>query len=227
MRMLLLFVLTYCYRSHAQDSTVIIKAGRSLNESVSMSDLYQYPQFVTGKVFFKPGDSGVAKLNYNRLLDEMQFIDPKGDTLSIANAGTIRFIHINNDVFYYDNGYVRLIKETNGLKLAGKQTLRMSGKEKIGAYGNANPASAIDSYGTLIDKKNIYKLVPNEDIILTKKTEYYFGDKYNRFVGATRKNLLKQFSEKSETLNAYLKENNVDLNSREDLEKLLLFLAGL
>ena len=227
MRVLLFIAMFFCCRSYAQDNTIVIKAGTSIKESVSVTDLYQYPQFVTGKVFFKPGDSGVAKLNYDRLLDEMQFIDPKGDTLAIANAGTIRFIRINNDVFYYDNGYVKLIKDTNGIKLAEKQTLRVSGKEKMGAYGNASPASAIDSYGTLIDQKNIYNLVSREDIILAKKTQYFFGDKYNRFVWATRKNLLRQFSERSVTLNAYLKENNVDLNSREDLEKLLLFLASL
>ena len=227
MRVLLLFVLAYCCRSHAQDSTIVIKAGKSVNESVSITDLYQYSQFVYGKVFFKPGDSAVAKLNYNRLFDEMHFIDLKGDTLSIANAATIRLIRINNDVFYYDNGYVKLIKDTNGIKLAAKQTLRVAGKTKIGAYDMASPASAIDSYSTLIDQKGMYNLVPREDITLAKKTEYYFGDKYNRFVWVTRKNLLQQFSKQSRTLNAYLKENNINLNSSEDLEKLLQFLASL
>jgi len=227
MRVLLLFVLSYCCRSHAQDSTIVIKAGTTFNESVSVTDLYQYPQFVYGKVFFKPGDSTVAKLNYNKLLDEMHFIDFKGDTLSIANEATIRSIRINNDVFYYDNGYVNLIKDTNGIKLAAKQTLRVASKNKIGAYDQASPTSAISSYGTLIEQKSIYKLVPREDIILAKKTLYYFGDKYNRFVWATRKNLLQQFSKQSGTLSAYLKENKVNLNNSEDLEKLLQFLASL
>ena len=227
MRVLFLFVLAYCCPSHAQDSTIVIKAGTSLRESVSMTDLYQYLQFVTGKVFFKHGDSGVAKLNYSKLLDEMQFIGPKNDTLAIANAGTIRFIRINIDVFYYDNGYVKLLKDTNGIKLAEKQTLRVAGKEKIGAYGMASPTSAIDNYGKLIDQRSIYNLVPREDIILAKKTQYYFGDKYNHFVWATRKNLLRHFSEKSGILNAYLKDHNIDFNKKEDLEKLLEFIAGL
>ena len=227
MRVLLLFVITWCGRSHAQDNTLVIKAGTSINESIAVTDLYQYPQFRSGKVFFKPGDSGVAKLNYNRLLDDMLFIGPKGDTLSIANPGTIRSIRINDDVFYYADGYVKLIKDTNGIKLAEKQTLRVSGKEKIGAYGMANPTSAINSYGKLIDQTGVYNLVPREDVTLAKKTDYYFGDRYNRFVWATRKNLLQQFSKQSRPLNEYLKENNIDLNSREDLGKLVQFLASL
>jgi hypothetical protein len=227
MRLLLLFVLAYCFNSQAQDSTIVIKAGTSANESLSITDLYQYPQFVSGKLFFITGDSGVAKFNYNRLLDEMQFIDLKGDTLNIANPASIRSIRINNDVFYYANGYVNLIKDTNGIKLAQKQTLRLAGKNKIGAYGGASPASAIDAYSTLIHERGIYNMVPREDIILKKKTEYYFGDKYNRFVWATRKNLLRQFSKQSGLLNVYLKENNVDLTNREQVEKLLQFLANL
>ena len=227
MRLLPLFVLANCSLSYAQDSTIVIKAGTSFKESVSITDLYQYPQFVYGKLFYKPGDSAVARFNYNRLIDEMQFIDFKGDTLSIANAATIRLIRINNDVYYYDDGYVKLIKDTNGIKLAEKQTLQLAGKNKIGAYGMASPEAAIDSYGTLIDQRGTYNLVPRQDIILAKKTQYYFGDKYNQFVWATKKNLLRHFSKQSGTLNAYLKENNVNLNSREDLEKLLQFLASL
>ena len=227
MRVLLLFVLAYCSRSHAQDSTILVKAGTSVNESVSIAVLYQYPQFVYGKVFFKPGDSTAALLNYHKLLDEMQFIDVKGDTLSIVNAGLIKSIRINNDVFYYDEGYVKLLKDTNGIKLAAKQTIRVTRKNKIGGYDIANPTSAIESYGTLIDQKGIFNLVPREDLTLAKKTLYYFGDKYNQFIWATRKNLLRQFSKHSGTLNAYLKDNSVNFESREDMEKLLQFLASL
>ena len=227
MKVILLFMLAYCFRSQGQDSLIIVKAGTSFGESISMTDLYQYPQFIAGKLFFRTGDSAVAKFNYNKLLDELQFIGRIGDTLNIANASSIRSVHIQNDVFYYDNGYVKLIKDTNGIKLAEKHTLRLVGKTKIGAYGLANPASAIDSYGTLINETGMYKMVPREDITLMKKTEYYVGDKYNRFVLATRKNLLQHFSKQGRILNTYLKEKNVDLNNRDDLEKLLQFLASL
>ena len=227
MKVLLLFVLAYCSRLHAQDSTIIIKAGTSFNESVSITDLCEYPQFVYGKVFFKTGDSSIAKFNYHRFLDEMQFIDFKGDTLKITNAPTIKLIRIDNDVFYYDDGYVKLIKDANGIKLAVKKTLTVTGKNKVGGYDMASPTTSIDTYSTLMANNSIYKLVPKEDITLTKKTQYFFGDKYNRFFWATKKNLLRQFSKQSTALNSYLKENNVNFNSREDLEKLLQFLASL
>ena len=227
MRLLPLILLVCCCGVYAQDSTIIIKAGTSFNESVSITDLYEYPQFVTGKVFFRPGDSSGGRLNYNRLLDQMQFIDFKGDTLNIANAGTIKFIRINNDLFYYDNGYVKLIKDNNVVKLAAKQTLRVSGKNKIGAYNMASPGSAIDSYSSLnIDHRN-YNLTPREDITLLKKTDYYFGDKYNHFVLANKKNILRMYSKQERAVTAYLKENNVDFSNPDDLEKLFQYLTSL
>jgi len=227
MKLLPLFVLAFCCSAHAQDSAIILKAGMSINESISITDLYEYPQFVYGKVLFKPGDSSAGRLNYNRLLAQMQFIDPKGDTLNIAYPGTIKFIRINNDLFYYDNGYVKLIKDNNTVKFATKQTLRVAGKNKIGAYNMASPGSAIDSYSSLnIDHKN-YNLTPREDITLAKKTEYYFGDKYNHFVLANRKNILRLFPKQERAVTAYLKENNVDFNNQEDLEKLLQYLTNL
>lgn len=227
MKVLPLFVFACCCSAHAQDSTIIIKAGMSIKQSVSITDLYEYPQFVYGKVFFKPGDSSAGRLNYNRLLDQMQFIDFKGDTLNIADPGTIKSIRINQDLFYYDNGYVKLIKDTNTIKLATKQTLRFAEKEKRGAYDMASPTSAIDSYGSYASEGKIYKLVPREDIVLKKQTQYYFGDKYNHFVLANKKNLLRQFSKQNGAVSGYLKENNVDFTNRGDLEKLLQYLANL
>ena len=227
MKLLPLFVLAFCCSAHAQDSTIILKAGMSINESLSIKNLYEYSQFIYGKVFFKPGDSSSGRLNYNRLLDQMQFIDFKGDTLNIADPGTIKSIRINNDLFYYDEGYVKLIKDSNTIKLAAKQTLRVVNKEKTGAYNMPSSTSAIDSYGSYAIDGKTYKLLPREDIVLKKQTQYYFGDKFNHFILANKKNLLRLYSKQNVSLNAYLKENNVDFTSQEDLEKLLQYLANL
>jgi len=227
MRVLPLIVLVCCFNAHAQDSTIIIKAGTTFNESVSITDQFEYPQFVYGKVFFRHGDSSGGRLNYSRFLDQMQFIDFKGDTLNLANPGTIKFIRINNDLFYYDNGYVKLIKDNNTIKLAAKQTLKVSGRNKIGAYDMASPGSAIDNYASFTIENKNYNLTPRVDITLTKKTQYYFGDKYNHFVLANKKNLLSLYSNKDGAITAYLKENKVDFNNPEDIEKLFQYLTNL
>jgi hypothetical protein len=227
MKALPILFLTYCCSTYAQDSALVIKAGMTLNESIRSQDLYEYPQFIFGKVFFKPGDSAIGSLNYNRILDEIQFIDRKGDTLNIANPATIKFIRINKDLFFYDEGYVKLLKENNSMKLAEKQILRVRDKQKTGAYDLPNPTAAINTYNSFNDGKRLYSLVAREDILLSKQTLYYFGDKYNHFVLANKKNVLRQFSKQSGAVNAYLKENNIDFSKREDLEKLFQFVSEL
>jgi hypothetical protein len=47
-----------------------------------------------------------------------------------------------------------------------------------------------------IDGKT-YKLLPREDIVLKKQTQYYFGDKFNHFILANKKNLLRLYSIKN------------------------------
>jgi len=227
MKVLLLFVLTYSCSANAQDSIIIVKAGKSIYESVSKADLYEYPRFVFGKAFFKPGDSATGRMNYNKLAGQMQFIDFKGDTLNIADPRTIKYISINRDLFYFDDGYVKLIKEDNMIKLATKQTIRLAGKEKTGAYNTASSTSSITTYSSFTMEGKVYNVVPTEDMILKKQTQYYLGDKYNHFTLANKKNLLRLFSKQNAALTAYLKENDVDFTNREDLEKLLQYLANL
>ena len=70
----------------AQDSTfVTIKAGNRVNDVLTPAEIYYYPQFTSGKVFFRDGSKAVGKMNYTRLFDQMLFIGPKGDTLALAD----------------------------------------------------------------------------------------------------------------------------------------------
>ncbi len=42
----------------------------------------------------------------------MQFIDPKGDTLALANESTLNFISIGADTFFYKNkGYIEQVAD--------------------------------------------------------------------------------------------------------------------
>src|SRR3712207_5371463 len=117
--LLLLFALTYGTGSFAQKKTfLIVKAGENIMDVVPAPEVFYYPQFTSGKVFFRDGTGVEAKLNYSRLVDEMHFIGPKGDTLALANEKNIKHVAIGNDTFYYDGGYVRLLSAGPLVKLA-------------------------------------------------------------------------------------------------------------
>lgn len=191
---------------------------------LSTADIFHYPQFTYGKVFFKDGVIAETKLNYNRFLDEMHFINPKGDTLALTNEKTIQVIAIGKDSFYYDQGYVRLISSGNGMQLADKQTWKLADKRKTGAYNISSSVSSISSRSNYFDGRRSHNLNVKEDVVLVKVEQYYFGDKYNRFVLADKKNLRKLFPKEQERIDTYLKENKIDFDNKEDLKKIVQFL---
>src|SRR5688572_33049904 len=105
--LLLFFILIGYTDLLAQDSTyVTIKTGNNVGDVLSSADIYYFPQFTRGEVFFRGGTKATAKMNYTRLHDQMLFIDAKGDTLALAEEKTIKFIVVDQDTFYYDEGFI-------------------------------------------------------------------------------------------------------------------------
>lgn len=155
--LLLLFALVYSTGLFAQNTaSVTVKAGSKIRDVLTTADVFYYPQFTKGKVFFRDGSKAEAKLNYSCLVDEIHFIDPKGDTLALADEKTIKFIVIDSDSFYYDDGYVRRIAGSDVAKLAVKQVWVVGDTRKIGAYNTANTTSSITSYTSYTERGRTY-----------------------------------------------------------------------
>ena len=151
--LLSLFILIGYSDISAQDSThITIKAGNRIKDVLTPADIFYYPQFTIGKVFFKDGTRAAAKMNYTRLVDQMLFIDNKGDTLALANEKTIKFIAIDQDTFYFDEGYMRLIADNGVVKLAEKQIWVIADVRKIGTHNRSTSTVAITSLGNYNDE---------------------------------------------------------------------------
>jgi len=213
----------------AQDSTLVtIRTGESVKDILTVADIYHYPQFTNGKVFLRDGSKAAGKMNYNRLYGQMLFINPKGDTLALADEKNIKFIVIEKDTFYYGEGYLRLIADNGVTKLTEKQIWVLADIRKIGTHNRPTTTVAVTSFSTYTDNRDAAKskdLIMNEDIVLQKRTQYYFGDKYNLFVPASKKGLLQLFPKDQQSIDNYLKESKVNFNKKDDIEKLYQFLS--
>lgn len=228
--LLLFFILIGYTNLSAQDSTyVTIKTGTSVGDVLAPAEIYYYPQFTKGEVFFRGGTKATAKMNYTRLFDQMLFIDLKGDTLALAEEKTIKFIAINQDTFYYDEGYIRIIGDNDYVKLAEKQVWVVADIRKTGTHNSSTSTAGITSARTFRHGNDVARnnLTLNEDIVLRKETQYYIGDEYNHFVRAGKKRLLQLFPKEQRSIENYLKENKVDFDKKDDLEKLAQFLGQL
>jgi hypothetical protein len=189
-----------------------------------MKEIYLYPAFESGIVEYNNGKRYKSNLNYNKVVGSVQFIDEKGDTLSLADEKSISNISVGTDNFYYTPVCIRQFSGNSHVKLLKNELVRIADKQKIGGYGIPNTGGTIESVG----KSDIRtKIDVNEALLLRKTTTYYFGNEDNKFAPATRKNVLALFPKHENSLKDYLNTHPTEFNKEEDLIKLTEFIGKL
>lgn len=210
----------------AYDTSFVVKAGTKLNDAIPARYVYRYAEFLPGKVVFRDGTVSEARMNYNRLTDEMHFINRPGDTLALADEPTVRFICIGKDSFCFDRGYVLLVKSDSDVKLGMKQGFQLGDRKRPTGYDMMSSTSSVTGLSSLHDGRKLYELEVKEQVLVTTVTQFYFGDKYNHFVFATGKNLRGLFPECKRPIEEFCKKSGIDFGKREDLESVVSFMAG-
>lgn len=222
---LLIFVFLLSNFSFAQtSSTIRLKAGDQLSDAPVKSVIYRYPEFVFGKLYTINGDSSGGLMNYNYLAETMQFISPNGDTLAIADEASIRFIDIGGDRFIFSDGYLEVVGDYKFSKLAVKQRLKQGDRQKIGAFGIPTSSGKIESMEEYKGGYGVNKLQINEDLLLTKETQFYFSNKKGNFLPINKKNLAKAFSKERQLIETYFETYQIDLKKEEEVKQLFSFL---
>src|SRR5258706_12587281 len=141
----LLFLFPFSVKAQITE-TITVKAGEDLSEVLSTHGLYKFPAFNTGTVLFKDGTTTSAKMNFNVFLNDMQFIDNKGDTLVIDNPELIDSIRFDSTVFYYQKGYLQVVEDYSSTKLVMLQKISFQ-SVKRGAFGLLAPGASVEVYG--------------------------------------------------------------------------------
>jgi hypothetical protein len=215
-------ILICCGASFSQTTEIItVKAGQNISDLYK--EIYRYPQFTAGRVYFMNGDVSAAKLNYNLISQIMLFTNNTGDTLAIDNESTIKYITIAKDTFYYDEGYLELVENYSHVKLAIKQKIKFSDKKKIGAFGMPTSTVKTESDDTFLGDRR-YNFTIAEDLIFKKETEFYLNDDANHFLAINKKNLLRLYPKKKDSIENFLKENNINLREEKGIKLLVQFL---
>jgi len=203
-----------------------INPGEKFIDKLPKEEVYSYPDFIKGKVYLRNNTVSIVPLNYNSLYAEMQFVNPTGDTLSVSDEKLISLIVINQDTFFYDKAYLKLISNLGTVKLANNQFFEIVKKEKVGEFGQPGRGS-VETYNNLSSPSYIRDIVANEIITMAKSSIYYIGDEFNNFKMANKRNLLDMYSKHESEVKAYLKENKVDFSNEKDLKKMLTYLKKL
>jgi hypothetical protein len=215
-----------CVSAAAQkkDNKEIIRTHSS--EPLSSDVGFRYPKFSQGIVHFKDGTMSSARFNYNLVLGEMQFLDAKGDTLSVANEQDIQYITVGSDSFHLKKGVYETAGDFGYVKLASKQILKIIDNEKIGAYGIPSSSASISSLSIVDNNNRVYKLSANENYVYAKEKTWFLVVKANgQVLPATKQNVLKAYSRSRDKIEDYIAVQEIDFKSESDLKKLLTYCA--
>ena len=226
-KLFLIALLFLSVGAFAQKVENISVKGSEVHDFIK-KEVYRYPEFRNARVYFKNNDSAGGKMNYNYMLQTMQFIGPQKDTLIIADEANIKYITIGLDSFFYDNGFYEWVASSSRSKLLIKHSLKlMAGSQKVGAYGIASASQSIQSQDAFRGFIGTAGLDINEEFQFVKETTYYIraGKKGGEIVTFTKKNLEELFPKKEDKIEEYIKQNKVNFNKEQDVVDLYVFVS--
>lgn len=229
--LLILIFLLYASFTFAQNAPKVYrtKNGTNVSKNIPYQEQYQFEEFMPGKVYFRNGRVANSRLNYNFFYGEIEFIDPKKDTLLLNDKDYMDSIAVGSDIFYYlpKQGHVREIKNYGKIKLAEKQTLAVLDNERESAFNHYSATSAISNYKTFSNQNGSQWMKPTDKVVFKRKSENFFIDRNQRFYVPSKASLLKLFRDNDKQIIEYIKVENIDFSKQSDLIKLLDFCSFL
>ncbi len=224
--LLVSFAIAMSASSQKNEPIVINQANH--NEEELTKNMYRYPQFVAGNAFFKNGAITESKFNYNYLTNRILFINPRGDTLELANGEDFNKVVIQSDTFYYYNKeFIQQVTHDPKYNLFEKIALRYFGKERKGAYGTYSSTTTVSSMGLWTSNGMPVQLSADENILYNFREHYYVSGRFNQFYPANKKGFYELFPKYQKDIRRFLDKNKINFDKRGDVEKLLEFVRTL
>ncbi len=218
-------IILSAYHTYSQDKKIfVINPGQKITDVVLPADMYRYADFKTGTVYFKDRRESNALMNYNLVLNEIQFIDAKGDTFSLADEQLIKLITIDNDSFFYSKGCYELVNSFNNIRLVRREVIYKSSVNKIGAYDQPVQGGSASSYTSFSSGGRDINLIVNEKITMKKEESYYLAYQNGHIMPASKRNLQREFPKYSAAIEEYSNSNSIDFRKGKDMEKLFDYL---
>ena len=193
-----------------------VTTGEDLNEVFAQSR-YLFQEFQDARVILSNG-AYQAKMNYNALSGEMEFINENGEILSLGNNRDVRAIIFGNRTFVYaSKEYMEVL--SGGLsdcELLVHRRLQLSDRKKEGAYGTYSGTTSIDSY-TSIHSETGYVKVSGKEEVTYKRINYYYLSTSGKYQTANKSGFKKVFGKYKPDFENYLTNHPVNFSKEEDV----------
>lgn len=197
-----------------------------VDRSINKTEKFKSDQFFNGYMVFHSGKtSPVVKMNYNRYLGRMEMIDKKGDTVSVTEAFSVKYIMTENGVYfnYPLKGYFEIIAGLHHpVKLILQESLNL-----IHHFEAGGPTyNTRKLYSTTIVIKTLNGKYIKERVLFERKKHYYLMARNEKFYKANISGFIKAFPQHEKEIRKYirvqvLRHLRIPLRKEEDLKKLL------
>lgn len=205
--------------------SIMVKAGEDIAKAYSLNGFYRFSQFSKAILYRKNGKSSSDQLlNYNIFSGAMQFINEKGDTLDLINPSLFDSIVIEENIFYYQDGFLEMVAASRPVRLFKKTRIKLI-PERRGAYGTTNSTGATDKIGNYTFGNSVYTISVTEDMTVKESIDWFWMDEKGKLWKANKDNLLLLLpADKQESTKAWLKQNKTSFSKEADLKKLMQIL---
>jgi hypothetical protein len=210
--------------ANAKPELYRVRPYETIRSSVWKDSLYRFDNFQEGRVRFINGVSKTYKLNYSLASGEMEFIDASGDSLILNGTPDLRLVNVGGRIFFHHPraGYIEVLLQMP-IALGVKRILSVERKEVVGDNGYGQTSFVTTSVSSF------YRMsgsgFSNYDIIYEKASVYFFIDRKNMPVLASRFSLFKLFPDHRTELRSYLRKNRVNFRRERDMLDLTNYVA--
>lgn len=210
-----------CLYSQANQK-VVIDNNKVAAEQLNPEFQQIFPDFRSARIAYKGLSPISCKANYNFLLDEIHYLNEKGETMAIANPLDLSFVMIDNRMFIPGKkGYYEVI-EKGDVSLVYKWVCRIRSKSREGALGLSTDAPGVYQMNRISFDSREWNTKVNEEGLASVEVIPYLKTK-NRIIPVTGQgSFLKAFHDK-ESLRKYFEINTVDFHKEADLRQLTVY----
>lgn len=225
----------YTFPLSAQEKKhYIVRPGDIIIDRIPEEGRYRFDDFREAQVYFANNTSASGNLNYQLLYGEMQFVDQRGDTVSLANEQLLKKVSFENTDYFYDPEKKRYLEV-----LAGGEKLRLTRHLRMRLL--EHDVKSMDGYVSTLDP-NLSRVIYDMDnrvhqttiskffesraqhpMLFSPHEEYYFVDKNTISWPVKKSSLRRIFPDHRRALSDFLSDEKINFSKKEDLKKLVSF----
>ncbi len=195
--------------------------AQKINDTTTLPAQFLFPHFTEGVMVMKDGKSFRGKLNYNTEIDQMQFLNPDNEILSIAYPEKVSSVSIGNRNFIYINKNFAEFLTTGTVSLCSR-VHRTRFVDKIGAYGGVSPSSSITSMASVIGRDgHVSDLSLNEHITYKTDQVFYILLEGKMKMILNQRDLLKCFPSKKELIRQEIERQQTKFDNADSMKKII------